>query len=76
MLDELKDLAQRNYVSSYRIAAIYAGLEEKDQAFAWLGRAFAERDAWLTWLRWIRCLMNFVRSALPGFIKERWPDCH
>jgi len=51
VLDELNELSKRVYVSSYRIAAIYACLEETKQAFEWLRRAYEERDVWLTWLR-------------------------
>ena len=51
VLDELNELSKRVYVSSYRIAAIYACLEETNQAFEWLRRAYEERDAWLTWLK-------------------------
>jgi len=51
VLDDLNELSKHGYTSSYRIAAIYACLEETRQAFEWLGRAYEERDAWLTWLR-------------------------
>jgi len=51
VLDKLNELSKRGYVSSYRIAAIYAGLHETEQAFEWLRRAYEERDAWLIWLR-------------------------
>jgi len=51
VLDELNELSKSGYTSSYRIAAIYAGLEETKQAFEWLRRAYEERDAWLIWLR-------------------------
>ena len=37
----------RRYVSPYTVAAIYAGLGEKDQTFKWLERAYEERDVWL-----------------------------
>jgi DNA-binding winged helix-turn-helix (wHTH) protein/TolB-like protein len=47
VLSELKDLQGRQYVSSYTVGAIYAGLGEKDQAFRWLEKAFEERDIWL-----------------------------
>jgi len=33
-----------SYVSPYGIAVIYAGLGDKEQAFAWLERAFKERS--------------------------------
>ncbi len=44
MLAELFELAKRRYVSSYEIAAIYGGLGEKDQAFAWMQKAYDERS--------------------------------
>jgi DNA-binding winged helix-turn-helix (wHTH) protein/TolB-like protein len=42
---------KEKYVSPYTVAAIYAGLGEKDQAFRWLGKAYTERDIWLMNLR-------------------------
>jgi eukaryotic-like serine/threonine-protein kinase len=52
-LDLLKEAAASNqaYVSPMYFVFIYARLGEKDQAFAWLDRAFAERQPWLTQLR-------------------------
>jgi adenylate cyclase len=50
IIAELQELAKSKYVSSFQIAAIYAGLyasparTEKDQAFAWLEKAFEERS--------------------------------
>ena len=56
IIDELQELAKTKYVSSFQIAAIYAGLcdgparnasparTEKDQAFAWLEKAYEERS--------------------------------
>ncbi|MEK6285031.1 MAG: winged helix-turn-helix domain-containing protein [Acidobacteriota bacterium] len=46
ILAELDQQKQR-YVSPYTIAAIYAGLGEKDKAFKWLEKAFDDRDIWL-----------------------------
>ncbi|MCH8912571.1 MAG: tetratricopeptide repeat protein, partial [Planctomycetes bacterium] len=43
MLDEVKAFSERAYVSPYVLALIYMGLGEKDQAFAWLETAYAER---------------------------------
>jgi len=43
-LARLKETAQHKYVPAYQIAAIYAGLGEKDQAFAWLDKAYDERS--------------------------------
>lgn len=49
--DELSRLSQRRFVTAYGVALVHAGLGEKDQAFAWLDKAFAERSHWLVWLR-------------------------
>ena len=47
VLNDLRDLQGRRYVSPYTIAAIHAGLGQKDQAFKWLDKADEERDIWL-----------------------------
>jgi len=47
VLSELQDLQAGQYVSPYTVAAIYAGLGDKDQAFKWLEKANEERDIWL-----------------------------
>ncbi|MBA2527009.1 MAG: protein kinase [Pyrinomonadaceae bacterium] len=50
-LAELKELSKRHYVTPYFIAMIYAGLDEKDEAFAWLEKAYQERSVWLIWIK-------------------------
>jgi tetratricopeptide (TPR) repeat protein len=51
VISDLHDLSEsreaRRYVSPYTVAAIYAGLGDKDQAFKWLEQAYEERDVWL-----------------------------
>ena len=42
LLDQLKERARQSYVSPYSIALIYIGLDQKDEAFAWLERALNE----------------------------------
>jgi DNA-binding winged helix-turn-helix (wHTH) protein/TolB-like protein/Tfp pilus assembly protein PilF len=46
-LQDLRELESQRYVSAYTVAAIYAGLGEKDQAFKALERAYDEGDVWL-----------------------------
>jgi hypothetical protein len=46
-LDYLKELSAHSYVAPYNVAVIYAGLGEKDQAFAWLDRAYQERSYYI-----------------------------
>ena len=47
---ELLSLSESRFVTSYGVALIYSGLNEKEAAFRWLERAFAERSHWLVWL--------------------------
>jgi Tfp pilus assembly protein PilF len=50
VIAELLKLAQQSYLPPYPLAIVYAGLGEKDEAFAWLEKAYAEREAWMTYL--------------------------
>jgi serine/threonine protein kinase/Flp pilus assembly protein TadD len=43
VLEELQALSQKRYVLPYFVAAIHTGLGDKDQAFAWLEKAYEER---------------------------------
>jgi hypothetical protein len=47
ILNEFLERSGREYVLSGKIALIYANLGEKDQAFAWLDRAYEARSAFL-----------------------------
>ena len=51
VLNQLDELAKQKYVSPYDTAVIYAGLGEKDRAFAWLERAYEERSNSLDFLK-------------------------
>ena len=50
-LEELKELSKKRYVSPYNFACIYAGLDDKDQAFEWLERTYQERAFFMTQLK-------------------------
>ena len=50
LLDELKQLSTQEYVAPTSVALIYAGLGDKDQAFAWLEKAYEERSFQMQWL--------------------------
>jgi hypothetical protein len=43
MLEELREVSRKRYVSSFPIAMIYIGLGEKKLSFEWLERAFREK---------------------------------
>jgi DNA-binding winged helix-turn-helix (wHTH) protein/TolB-like protein/Tfp pilus assembly protein PilF len=47
VLTDLTQLQDQRYVSPYTVAAIYAGLGDKEQAFKWLDTAVESRDIWL-----------------------------
>jgi len=44
ILHELLEMSSRQYVSPLSIALVYVGLDQKDEAFRWLDKAYAERS--------------------------------
>jgi len=50
-LDQMKELAKQRYIPAYSFVLAYAGLGEKDQAFAWLERGYQDRDPNMTYLK-------------------------
>ena len=51
VLNDLKQMSKRKYVSAYLVATIYAGLGDKDSAFRWLTTALEERNDLLVGLK-------------------------
>ena len=51
VLREMQQLSSHRFVTAYGMALVHAAVGEKDQAFAWLDKAFDERSHWLVWLR-------------------------
>ncbi|MDQ2938060.1 MAG: tetratricopeptide repeat protein, partial [Acidobacteriota bacterium] len=51
IINELQRLSERQYVPADRVAIIYAGLGEKDQAFSWLEKAYEEHSFNIVTLR-------------------------
>lgn len=51
VLRQLGAASRQAYLPPYYSAAIYAALGEKDEAFAWLDKALAERDTYMPWLK-------------------------
>ncbi len=56
MISELQKHVQNTGVGRYEIALVYAGLGEKEEAFAWLEKSFLARDKGLTYLKIDPCL--------------------
>jgi hypothetical protein len=61
VLDELLELSKQRYVSPYSIAEIYLALDQKDKGFAWLEKAYEERDYSLVYLK-IALIADSLRS--------------
>ena len=57
ILDHLTEYSKGHFISSVDMAFVFAALGEKDQVFAWLDKAFRERDPYLLDLR------NYLRFA-------------
>jgi tetratricopeptide (TPR) repeat protein len=62
MLDHLKELSAHTWVAPYNVAVIYAGLGERDQAFAWLDRAYKDRSYYLAVYLTTDARMDSLRS--------------
>jgi TolB-like protein/Flp pilus assembly protein TadD len=62
IIDQLKELSAHSYVAPYNFAAIYAGLGDKDQAFAWLDRAYVDRSGFLAFYLKSDAHMDSLRS--------------
>jgi serine/threonine-protein kinase len=43
-LDQLKEISRQRYIGAYSFALVYAGLDDKDEAFRWLEKAYQDRD--------------------------------
>ena len=51
ILDTLTALSSKQFVTSYGVALVYTGMQEKDKAFEWLEKAYTEKSNWLVWLK-------------------------
>ncbi len=53
ILDQLLQAREKRYVSAPVIAAIYTAFGDKEEAFRWLDRAFAEHSGILQWIAFL-----------------------
>jgi TolB-like protein len=60
-LDELNEISRHRYVMPTLLAVVYSELGDKEQAFAWLEKAYEERDPWL----------GLTLQSEPGFDRLR-----
>jgi tetratricopeptide (TPR) repeat protein len=62
ILNDLLRQSERNYVSPYMIATIYAGLGDKDKAFHFLERAYQERSPDIPYFLKVDLRLDALRS--------------
>ena len=62
ILDHLKEVSAHSWVAPYNIAVIYAGLGDKDQAFALLDQAYKDRSYYLPTYLATDARMDSLRS--------------
>jgi tetratricopeptide (TPR) repeat protein len=51
ILEKLLEKSKRAYIPAYDIATVYIGLEDKNQAFDWLNKAYEERSHFLVYIK-------------------------
>jgi TolB-like protein/Tfp pilus assembly protein PilF len=61
IISELKAASERSFVPALFVALVYTGLENKDQAFTWLEKAYEERFNRLAYLN-VDALWDPIRS--------------
>jgi TolB-like protein/Flp pilus assembly protein TadD len=66
LLAELKTQSKGRYVAPFWIGMIHLGLNEKDEAFTWLEKAYQEREWWLMFIK-LDPKLDSLRSD-PRFI--------
>ena len=67
LITRLKASADTAYLSPYPVGVIYAGLGDRDQAFAWFERAFSDRSAQMPFYLATDNRMDPLRSD-PRFV--------
>lgn len=51
ILETMHSLSTKKFVTAYGMALVYAGLNDRDETFEWLTKAYEERSHWLVWLK-------------------------
>ena len=61
LIEDLKEQRKQRYVLAIYLAGIYAGLRDKNQAFAWIEECYEERSDGMTYL-YVERLFDSLRS--------------
>ncbi len=72
LLASLRDASKSHYVSAFDMAAVFASMGEKDNAFHWLEKAYSERESQMAFLGITR---RMTRSTLgPALRRSTAPN--
>jgi tetratricopeptide (TPR) repeat protein len=71
ILPKLEQRVAKDGLGRYEIALIYAGLGDKEQAFAWLEKSLASHDKGMTYLKIDPCLDPLRRDPRFGDLVRR-----
>jgi tetratricopeptide (TPR) repeat protein len=74
VLDELNEVSKRENVSAFNRAQLYVGLGDKERAFEWLEKAYADRE-WQLWLLQEEKMFDPLRSdsRFQGLLRRVGP---
>jgi tetratricopeptide (TPR) repeat protein len=72
ILNDVKINRRRPSPNAPEIALVYVGLDEKDQAMAWLEKAYAERFS--PWVLMRACFNPLRSDPRPGSASSHWSD--
>ncbi len=61
IVDQMKDMSKKQYVSAYYFALAYTALGKKDKAFEWLENAYKDREGRMTLIK-VDPLLDELRS--------------
>jgi tetratricopeptide (TPR) repeat protein len=67
VIKELETRYEQKFADARDVAVVYVGLDDKDKAFSWLEKAFADHSVFLTFLR-----LEPLMDPLQG--DPRWND--
>jgi Flp pilus assembly protein TadD len=71
VLNDLRDLSQKRYISPVGFVLVYAGLNDRDKAFEWLERSYQEREPYMTLLTFDAALANLRSDPRYNEFLER-----
>jgi serine/threonine-protein kinase len=70
VLDGLKERARQRYVSSAKLALVHAAKGDREDAVAFLEKAYEERDPWICWQKLAPAALRFDDPRIEAIMKR------